>query len=154
MFERSEFAALPMLAPQRREPRRGDVVAVAFLCLLSLGETKESERLPGRPRLGRPKKTKSQLRTEVPGKVVRREQDSTTHRGTRLASPKKTQHQHPRIEKQQLPFEGEHSKEVQHRQPCFITNQSLSPTGVDDKLLRSTHGTIIGRQKQHHARQM
>src|SRR5450830_876070 len=37
MFERSEFAALPMLAPQRREPRRGDAVAVAFLCLLIFG---------------------------------------------------------------------------------------------------------------------
>jgi len=39
-----------------------------------LGETKESERLPGRPRLARPKRTKIQLRTEVPGKVVRRKQ--------------------------------------------------------------------------------
>src|SRR5450830_2094209 len=34
---RSEFAALPMVTPQRREPRRGDVVAVAFFCLLIFG---------------------------------------------------------------------------------------------------------------------
>src|SRR5450830_730191 len=81
MFERSEFAALPMVAPQRREPRRGDAVAVAFLCLLSLGETKESERLPGRPRLCCPKKTQHQQHRNL-GELVDRYREKS-HRPAR-----------------------------------------------------------------------
>jgi N-carbamoyl-L-amino-acid hydrolase len=54
MFERSEFAPDPAGCEQRKEPRSGPDVGSPSLCLLSLGEARESESAagptPGLPR--------------------------------------------------------------------------------------------------------
>ncbi len=52
MFERSEFAALPLTCSGFWEPEGQPPRGRLFLGYLLFGEAKRSDRLPGRPRLG------------------------------------------------------------------------------------------------------
>jgi hypothetical protein len=57
MSERSEFLRFPSWQSLRRVPaQRAQEPGSPSFCLLYLGEARKSERLPGRTRLGHPKK--------------------------------------------------------------------------------------------------